>query len=196
MQGVRQALYAGCVVAIAFLTSCSTPYSIYSRNYFEGKQLYQYKEYAQARQAFLAAYQAEKNVTALAWAATTSYRLNDLAGAENYIREAEPKAKKSVSYFRVIGYKALVLLKQGKKDEGMQTLREYVSAFSRTYPSSNLPWIELMIKKGDVDLPRLEAMLEEDIYGYEEAIGDLESTKTGFYDRNSGAGGGGTGGVP
>ena len=196
MQGVRQALYAGCVVAIVFLTSCSTPYSIYSRNYFEGKQLYQYKEYAQARQAFLSAYQAEKNVTALAWAATTSYRLNDLASAETYIREAEPRAKKSVSYFRVTGYKALVLLKQGKKAEGMQTLQEYVSAYSRTYPSANLSWIELMSKKGDVDMPRLETMLEEDIYAYEEAIGEFESTRTGYWDRNGGAGGGGTGGVP
>ncbi len=196
MQGVRKALYAGCVAAIVALASCSTPHSMYSRNYFEGKQLYQVKEYAQARQAFLSAYQTEKNVTALAWAITTSYRLNDLAGAETYIQEAEPKAKKSVSYFRVTGYKALVLLKQGKKAEGMQTLQEYASAFSRTYPSVNLPWIELMIKKGDADIPKLETMLEEDIYGYEEAIGEFDSTKTGFYDRNPGAGGGGTGGTP
>jgi tetratricopeptide (TPR) repeat protein len=186
----RQALYAGCVMAVVFLTSCSTPYSIYSRNVFEGKRLYQFKEYAQARQAFLSAYETEKNVTALAWAATTSYWLNDLTSAETYIRQAEPKARKSVSYFRVTGYKALILLKQGKKDEGLQTLKEYVYAYGHTYISSNLPWIDLMIKTGDVDIPKLQAMLEEDIYAYEEAIGEFESTGTGYYDRNPGAGGG------
>jgi len=191
----RQALYAGCVVAVVFLASCSTPYSMYSRNVFEGKRLYQYKEYAQARQAFLSAYEAEKNVTALAWAATTSYWLNDLASAETYIREAEPKAQKSVSYFRVTGYKALVLLRQGKKDEGLQVLKEYVYAYGRSFPSSNLPWIDLMIKKGDVDIVKLQAVLEEDIYAYEEAIGEFESTRTGYYDRNSGAGSGGGGSV-
>jgi hypothetical protein len=196
MQSVRKALYAGCVIATLFISACSTPYAVYSRNVFEGKKFYQYKEYSQARQAFLAAYEAEKNVTALAWAATTSYWLNDLASAETYIREAEPKARKSVSYFRVIGYKSLVLLKQGKKDEGLVTLKEYVDAYGRTYPSNNLPWIDLMVKRGDVDMPKLQAVLEEDIYAYEEAIGEFESTRTGYYDRNSGASGGGGGSVP
>jgi hypothetical protein len=196
MQSVRQALFAGCVVAIAFLTSCSTPYSIYSRNLFDGKRVFQFKEYAQVRQAFLSAYEAEKNVTALAWAATTSYWLNDLTSAETYIRQAEPKAKASLSYFRVMGYKSLVLLRQGKKDEGLQTLKEYVYAYGHTYISSNLSRIDLMIKKGDADMPKLEAMLEEDIYAYEEAVGEFESTRTGYYDRNAGAGGGVGGSVP
>ena len=88
------------------------------------------------------------------------------------------------------GYKALVLLKQGKKDEDLQTRKEYAYAYGHTYMSSNLPWIDLAIRKADADIPKLQAMLEEDIYAYEGAIGEFESTRTGYYDRNPGAGGG------
>ena len=95
MQSVRKALYAGCVVTIVFLTSYSTQHSTYSRNVFEGKTFFQFKEYAQARQAFLSAYEAEKNVTALAWAATTSYWLNDLTSAEITYGKLSPRQNRA-----------------------------------------------------------------------------------------------------
>jgi hypothetical protein len=195
MQSMRQALYAGCVIAILFLTSCATSNTnmAYSRYVFEGKRDWQAKDYTQARADFLKAYEAEKRVAPLAWAATTSYWLNDLVSAERYLKEAEanPEFKKGFSYFRVMGYKALVLIKQGKKSEGLAVLKTYADGYGHVFPSSNLARIEFMVKKGDVDLSRLEIMLEDDVWEYEQAVEQFENGRTGYFDKGSNSGGGG-----
>jgi hypothetical protein len=194
MQSMRKALYAGCVtVAILFLTSCATPHASFSRHMFDGKKEWQGKDYTQARADFLKAYEAEKHVAPLAWAATTSYWLNDLASTERYLREAEadPGFKKGLSYFRVMGYKALALFKKGNKTEGLVVLKTYADAYGRTFPSSNLARIDFMVKKGDVDLPKLEVMVEDDIWEYEQAAEQFETSRTGYFDKGStGASGG------
>jgi hypothetical protein len=165
----------------------------YSRSLFEGKRNWQAKDYTQARADFLKAYEAEKRVAPLAWAATTSYWLNDLGSAERYLKEAEanPEFKKGFSYFRVMGYKALLLIKQGNKTEGVAVLKTYAYAYGHTFPSSNLARIEFMVRKGDADLPRLEVMLEDDVWEYEQAAEQFESGRTGYFDKGSNAGGGG-----
>ena len=50
-----------------------------------------------------------------------------------------------------------------------------------------------MVRTGEVDLPRLEAMLEHDIWDYEQTVEQFESGYTGYFDRNSG---GAAGGMP
>jgi hypothetical protein len=105
---------------------------------FEGRKYWEVKEYEPARTSFVRAYEAQKEVAALAWAATTSYWLNDLASAERYIQEAEsmPMTRTSISWFRVTGYKALILLRQGKKAEGFAFSR---STFTHTDTPTRLP---------------------------------------------------------
>ncbi|HME42687.1 MAG TPA: hypothetical protein VKF36_06350 [Syntrophorhabdales bacterium] len=195
MQSVRQGVYAGCVTVILFLASCASSdmNRVYNDYMFQGKQDWQVKEYAQAKADFLKAYEAEKRVAPLAWAETASYWLNDLPAAEQYLREAEanPEYRKGSSYFRVLGYQALVLLKQGNKKEGLAVLKTYVDDYGHTFPSSNTGRIAFMVRKGEVDLPKLEVMMENDIWDYEQGIGQFESGYTGYFDRNSGAGGGG-----
>ena len=194
MQSVRQGVYVGCVTAILFLASCASSdmNRVYNDYMFQGKQDWQVKEYAQAKADFLKAYEAEKRVAPLAWAEAASYWLNDLPAAEQYLREAEanPEYRKGSSYFRVLGYQALLLLKQGNKKEGLAVLKTYVDDYGRTFPSSNTGRIAFMVRKGEVDLPKLEAMMENDIWDYEQGIGQFESGYTGYFDRNSGAGGG------
>lgn len=195
MQSMRKALYAGCVIIILFLASCASSdiNRAYSRYMFEGKQDWRAKDYVQAKADFLKAYEADKRVAPLAWAATTSYWLNDLPAAEQYLREAEanPEFRRGSSYFRVLGYKALVLFKQGKREEGLAALKAYVDAYGHTFPASNLAKIAFMVRKGEVDLPRLEVMMENDIWEYEQAIEQFESSGTGYFNKNSGAQGGG-----
>jgi len=193
MQSMRKALCAGCVTAILFLTSCATSNMVYSRYMFEGKKDWQAKDYSQAKADFLKAYDVDKRVAPLAWAATTSYWLNDLASTERYLQEAEANGefKKGFSYFRVTGYKALLLLKQGKKTEGLAALKTYVDAYGRVFPSSNTGRIEFMVRKGEVDLPRLEVMMEDDIWEYEQALEEFESSRTGYFDKTSGPATGG-----
>jgi hypothetical protein len=193
MQSVRKTLYAGCIIVIFFLTSCATSHTTFSRYMFEGKKEWQNKDYADAKAQFIKAYEAEKHVAPLAWAATTSYWLNDLASAERYLREAEadPGFKKGFSYFRVTGYEALTLLKQGKTDEGLRVLNTYTAAYGLTFPSSNLARIEFAAKKGSVDLAKLEVMMEDDIWEYEQSAEQFETGRTGYFDKGSNSGGGG-----
>ncbi len=193
MQSMRQALYAGCIIVLFLLPSCATSHSAFSHYMFEGKKEWQLKDYNQARADFVKAYEAERHVAPLAWAATTSYWLNDLSDAERYLGEAEahPLFKKGFSYFRVTGYKALTLLKQGKNDEGLAVLRVYVDAYGHTFPSANLARIEFMAKKGSVDLPKLELMLEDDVWEYEQSAELFERARTGYFDKGSSDGGGG-----
>jgi len=195
MQGVRKAIFAGCVIALFFLTSCAsvTSNKAYSDHMFRGKNDWRVKEYPEARSEFLKAYDDEKRVAPLAWAATTSYWLNDLTGAEQYIREAEanPEFKKGYSYFRVTGYKALVLIKKGNKGEGLAALGTYIDAYGHVFPSSNTAGIDFMVRKGRVDLPRLEVMMEDDIWEYEQALEQFENGRTGYFDKTSGPASGG-----
>lgn len=200
MQSVRKALYVRClvvVVALLGLTSCTTPFSKYSQYMFAGHRYWDVRDYQPARTSYVSAYETQKEVEALAWAATTSYWLNDLASAERYIQEAEtmPGLKASVCWFRVKGYKALVLLRQEKKAEGFAVLKEYVYSYGHTYTSTNLPLIDLMVRKGEADIPRLQALLEEDIYRYEDEMGLFTSTAVGYWGRNPGATGGNDGGL-
>jgi hypothetical protein len=196
MQSMRQAVYAGCLIAILFLTSCATSEKnmAYNRQMFNGKNEWKAKDYAQARTDFLNAYETEQRVAPLAWAATTSYWLNDLPGAEQYLRQAEanPEFRKGFSYFRITGYKALVLIKQGNKSEGLTALGTYVDGYSKVFPSSNTMRIEFMVKKGEVNLPRLEVMLEDDVWEYEQAVEQFESGRTGYFDKTSGPSTGGS----
>jgi len=196
MQSMRQALYAGCAVAILFLTSCATSEKnmTYSRHMFNGQHEWKVKDYTHARADFLKAYETDQRVAPLAWAATTSYWLNDLPGAEQYLKQAQANREFIIgfSYFRVTGYKALVLFKQGNKKEGLVVLKTYVDSYSNVFPSSNTMRIEFMVKKGEVDLPRLEVMLEDDVWEYEQAVEQFESARTGYFDKTSGPSTGGS----
>ncbi|HVN25841.1 MAG TPA: hypothetical protein VMT71_17875 [Syntrophorhabdales bacterium] len=196
MQSVRKALFAGCVIALLFLASCASINSnkAYNDHMFQGKNDWRVKEYAQARSEFLKAYDDEKRVAPLAWAATTNYWMNDLPAADRYIREAEanPEFKKGYSWFRIMGYKSLVLIKQGNKSDGLVVLKTYIDSYSRIFPSSNSTRIAFMVRKGEVDLPRLEVMMEDDIWEYEQALEQFESGRTGYFDKTSGPSTGGS----
>ena len=196
MQSLRKGVYAGYVTVMLFLASCASSgmNRVYNGYMFQGKEDWQAKDYAQAKADFLKAYEAEKRVAPLGWAETASYWLNDLPAAAQYLREAEanPEFRKGFSYFRVLGYKALVLLKQGNKQEGLAVLKTYIDAYGLTFASANLAKIEFMVRNGEVDPPKLAVMMEDDIWKYEQAIDQYESGYTGFFDRSSGAGGGGT----
>ena len=185
MHGSRKVLGLG-ILGFAFLmVACSSTYTVYQRDIVTGKQLLREGDYPQARDDFLKASEAEKRPEALALAATAAYKLNDLQATAQYLAEAERAGKPGTSYFRIAGYKALTLLKEGRKEEGLKILGDYVQAYGKVYDSDTLPRVEYMWKKGTVDLPRLERLIDRQVTEYENATDWFLKTRTGPFDKNS-----------
>ena len=187
MQGSRKVLGLGILGLVFSIVACSSTstYSVYERDIVTGKQLLREGDYPAARDDFLKASQTEGRPEALALAATASYKLNDLQATAQYLAEAERAGKPGNSYFRIAGYKALTLLKEGKKEEGLQVLGDYIQAYEKVYDSDTSPRVEYMWKKGTVDLPRLERLIDRQVTEYENAIDWFLKTHTGPFDKNS-----------
>ena len=171
-------------VAMALLSlSCSTGWNIYSDDMFHGKRLLQEEEYGEARTDFLRAAEAQKWPSAYAFAATASYKMGDLAGAEQYVAEAERLDGKDYSYVRVLGYKALTLLRQGKEREGREALQRYAQTLRSISSPKGARQIEIWMKQQQMDLAGLERMIDQQVGQYESDIEQYQSTGTGFYNR-------------
>jgi hypothetical protein len=181
---MRSFLVAGImVVAAVLMLSCSTTYSVYKTDMFEGRKLLNQEEYALARDTFVKASTEEKRAAPFAYAATASYMMHDLRAAERSIKEAENAPGRSFFVMRILGYKALILLNEGKKNEGLSALKEYVIYYGYLYPLMSIDDVKAMQESGTIDLPRLEKLIEEQVVTYEREVEQAVTTGTGFYSR-------------
>jgi len=186
-QGIRKVLCLGILGLIFLAVACSSTstYSVYERDVVTGKQLLREGDYLAARGDFLKASETERRPEALALAATASYKLDDLQATAQYLAEAERAGKPGTFYFRIVGYKALILLREERKEEGLKVLGDYIQAYKQSYDSDTLPRVEHMWKKGTVDLPRLERLIDRQVTEYENAMDWFSKTHTGPFDKNS-----------
>jgi len=182
---MNKRLCMGMAFMLLALLSCATTYSVYSRNLSQGKDLMRRGQFQEARTYFVKAAESERLPEAFAFAATASYKMNDLGSAERYIADAEKADGRGFSELRIAGYKALILLKEGRKSEGMKALQEYTTLYSRNYPLINIEEVKAMIREDKVDISKLETLLDEQITRYEDEIDQFQKTGTGFYDRPS-----------
>jgi tetratricopeptide (TPR) repeat protein len=171
-------------VAIALLSfSCSTQWNTYADNMFHGKRLLREQEYGEARNDFLKAAEAQKWPSAYAFAATASYKMGDLTSAEEYVLEAERLNGRDYSYVRTLGYKAVILLKEGKEREGLEALQEYTRILRSISSPKGAREIEIWTRQQSMDLPALEKLIDGQVYQYESDIEQWQETGTGFYQR-------------
>jgi tetratricopeptide (TPR) repeat protein len=150
---------------------------------FHGKRLLREDDYADARIDFLKAAEARKWPAAYAFAATASYKMGDLTGAERYLAEAERLDRGDYSYVRVLGYRALTLLKQGRENEGREALQQYALILRSISSPMGAKQIEIWMRQPQMDLPGLEKLIDEQVGRYESDIEQYQSTGTGFYQR-------------
>lgn len=171
-------------VTIGLLSlSCSTSWNRYAEDMFHGKRLLQDQEYAEARADFVKAAEAQRWPAAYAFAATASYKMGDLASAERYAIEAERLDGKDYSYVRTVGYKSLILLKEGKKEEGLNALKQYAQVLSSTSSPKGARQIETWTRQQPMDLAGLEELIDEQAGRYESDIEQFQGTGTGFYNK-------------
>lgn len=180
---MNKKLGVGMVFILLVLLSCASTYSVYSHNLSRGKELMRQGKFHEARTYFVKAAESQQLPEAYAFAATASYKMNDLRAAERYIADAQKHDGRGFSELRIAGYKALIYLKEGRKDEGMKALQEYTTLYSRMYPLPSIEQVEAMIKEDKVDLVKLETLLDEQITRYENDIDQFQRTGTGFYDK-------------
>lgn len=184
---MRKTLYAWVIIIALFFTfaSCSTPYANYLENMFFGKGFYKQKEYEEAKKYFEEASKNQRDPISLTYLAIVCYKMDDLNSAESYIKEAEKIDKNTFNYMRILGYKALILLKMDRK-EGLPALEDYIELYGHLYPLTTIIDVKKMYKKKEIDLIRLEKLMDEQISWYEDEIEQFATTHTGFYDRNPG----------
>jgi hypothetical protein len=179
---------SGIMVSVFLLVGCSTAYVAYQQNMFDGVTLLRHGEYEQARTYFMKAAEEQKDARSLAFIATANYKLNDFAAAERYLAEAEGLKRHGFSLLRIAGYKALVLLKENKKTEGMEALRDYVGYYKHIYPMPSIDEVDAMWKKDNVDMAVLENLVDEQVATYERDIDQYLTTRTGWYSRGGDGG--------
>jgi hypothetical protein len=178
----------GIVLMALLLFSCSTSNMSYRQDMFDGTNFLRQGEYEQARARFMKAAQEQKDARSLAFIATANYKLNDLAAAERYLTEAEGLGRYGFSLLRVSGYKTLVLLKEDRKTEGVEALKEYVGYYRHVYPMPSIEDVERMWKTDKVDMPALERLIDEQVTTYEKDIDQYQTTRTGWYSRGGNGG--------
>jgi len=177
-----------CFILFFVLSACSTTHYAYSSGMFHGKEALKRGDYAGARQSFEAAYQNERTPDALMYLAMVDYRTNNLDNAQRLIGEAEMMGSGNYHYLRVLGYKALILLKKSR-DQGLEALDRYVAFYELNDPLVSIEDVREMVRSGNVDLPRLESLIEEQVSWFENDLELYWSTGVGYYDGKNVMGG-------
>ncbi len=174
------------VIALTFccvtLFACSSSFNSYRNNMADGMRTLGAGEYRKAQESFLRANEAQADARSYAFAATASYKLNDLPVALRLIEDSERLDGRSRAHLRILGYKALILLSQGKQEQGRRVLDEYVLVYQNVFPLNTVHQVKQMSDVKNLNLPLLELLLDEQISNYEKDVAQLLLTDTGFYE--------------
>ena len=174
------------VLSALILVSCSSAnYTAYSNEMLTGKNFLQDQEYEKAKEYFIQASNVQQNSASLALLGTTYYKMGDLANAERTIIEAERIDKSSDYYMRILGYKALILLKQGKP-EGISALKQYADYVKQLGIPLEMHEIEKMIRSNSANLAVLEPKIDEQIAWYEDESERWKKGQPGYFQEKYG----------
>jgi len=177
-----------CVILFLMLSACSTTRHAYRAGIFYGEKARRGGDYAEAKRNFEAAYQIDKSPDALMYLAIVDYKTDKLDSAERLIREAEIMDSTNYRYLRVLGYKALILLKKNS-EQGLVDLDRYVVFYAFCDPLMSINDVNKMVRNRNVDLALLEKLIEEQITWFENDIELYWSSGVGYYDGKNSFGG-------
>jgi len=170
-----------CFILFFMVSACSTTHYAYSKGMFDGKDALKRGDYIGAKRSFEDAYQNDKSPDAFMYLAIVDYKTNNLDSAERLIRAAETMNSGNYHYLRVLGYKALILLKKSR-DQGLEALDHYVAFYALHDPLMSINDVHAMARSGSIDVPRLENLIEEQVSWYESDIELYMGSGVGYYD--------------
>jgi len=184
---MRKVIHSGIGIALALvaclLFSCTT-YNIYARQLGIGKNLLSEGKYDEARQHLSEAARYNVDGAAFTYLAVTAYRQHELGKALHYVTEAEKSPPDMLTSLRMYAYKALTLIAL-KDPGGMKALKDYIDQYAAFYPLESINDVKDMWRTGKVDLPRLEAIIEEELRQHEEDLELYLRNNVGFYSRDN-----------
>jgi uncharacterized protein HemY len=181
---MKKMFLLGLLACVVSLSGCSSmqQYRTYQTDIFKGKQLMGSGDYKPALEDFMKAAEAmPAEPYSYAFAATVSYKMDDIEAASRYIQEAARLDKQGDARIRILGYKVLIFLKQGKEKEGLQALGDYIQTYEKEYAPQNVREVRNMWRSNRVDLSALQQLLDEEIWVYESDIEQYRRSVTGWF---------------
>ena len=181
---MRKLLLPGMLVLVLAVSGCASikQYDTYRKDMWNGKKLLGDGEYKPALEGFLNAAKAMPDQPEpYAFAATASFKMNDVDAASGYIQEAVKLNRPNDTYIRILGYKALIFLKQGKQKEGMDALADYIQTYQKEYAPQNVREVRSMWRTKNIDPSALQQLIDEEIWVYESDIEQFRRSGTGWF---------------
>ena len=181
---MRKLFLPAMLVMVLTLFACASmkQYDAYRADMWSGKKLLGDGDYKSALERFQKATKAMPGEPeAHAFAATASFKLNDAEAASGYIQEAIKLNKPNDSYIRILGYKALILLKQGRQKEGLDALGDYIQAYQKEYAPQNVREVRTMWRTKSIDLSALQQLIDDEIFVYESDMEQFRKSGTGWF---------------
>lgn len=193
MQGMWKAIHPGgikdlqriCLIIISIILLCSCSmikqFNLYTQGIEEGKRYIKNGEYEKARPYFELARKQLNYYLPLVYLSYIDFKANRIDDALRWIEEAERKMVADEYNLRLLGYKALILLKKDRV-EGLKALNIYLENYERVYPLISITEVIRMRDSGDIDEKNLERLIQEQVEFYEKGIEELFNTKTGPFE--------------
>lgn len=193
MQGMWKAIHPGgikdlqriCLIIISIILLCSCSmikqFNLYTQGIEEGKRCIKNGEYEKARPYFELARKQLNYYLPLVYLSYIDFKANRIDDALGWIEEAERKMVADEYNLRLLGYKALILLKKDRV-EGLKALNIYLENYERVYPLISITEVIRMRDSGDIDEKNLERLIQEQVEFYEDGIEQFLNTRTGPFE--------------
>ena len=179
MAGWKTGISSGLVLLLCMLCSCASDpgFTAYRQGMFYGTEALQNGDNATALQQFLKASQGEPDKRMpLALAGQAAYQLGDYGNASQYLARAatlDPN-QSSPAYVIISGYQALIAYREGRRDEGMAALAYYLKLYRHSYPDRSLEAVSRMYDTGDINIPALEMLINQEMLRYEKEFSEFD----------------------
>lgn len=193
MQGMWKAIHPGgikdlqriCLIIISIILLCSCSmikqFNLYTQGIEEGKRYIKNGEYEKARPYFELARKQLNYYLPLVYLSYIDFKANRIDDALRWIEEAERKMVADEYNLRLLGYKALILLKKDRV-EGLKALNIYLENYERVYPLISITEVIRMRDSGDIDEKSLDRLIQEQVEFYEDGIEQFLNTRTGPFE--------------
>jgi len=156
-------------------------FNLYTQGIEEGKRYIKNGEYEKARPYFELARKQLNYYLPLVYLSYIDFKANRIDDALGWIEEAERKMVADEYNLRLLGYKALILLKKDRV-EGLKALNIYLENYERVYPLISITEVIRMRDSGDIDEKNLERLIQEQVEFYEDGIEQFLNTRTGPFE--------------
>ena len=173
MGGIKKACIGAIVLLASLILSCAsdTGFVTYREGLFQGYKSLRYSDYQLALQQFLRANQGDPTrAWPLALAGQAAYQMGNYDQATQYLAQAEARVKgQDDGYLVVKAYQSLIAFRDGRQQEGIEALTEYVRVLGSwySYPDNTYFEVKRICQSGRIVLPTLEGLVNHQMSWYE-----------------------------